>query len=62
MRFQLKVSPPERFGYRYQRGGNQAEAAYNAMAERAFDEFTAKLQAVFFRSRSRSSYPKAKPG
>jgi hypothetical protein len=48
--FNLKVSPPERFGYRYERGGNQAEAAYNAMAERAFDEVTSKLQAVFFRS------------
>lgn len=46
----LTVSPPERFGYRYQRGGNQAEAAYNAMADRAFDEFTSKLQAVFFRN------------
>ena len=48
--FNLKVSPPERFGYRYERGGNQAEAAYNAMAERAFDEFTSKLHAVFFRN------------
>jgi hypothetical protein len=47
--FQLKVSPPARFGYRYTKGGNQAEAAYNAMAERAFDEFNAKLQGVFFR-------------
>jgi hypothetical protein len=44
----LKVSPPERFNYRYKQGDNQAEAAYNAMAERAFDEFTSKLQAVFF--------------
>ena len=48
--FNLKVSPPERFRYRVERGGSQAEAAYNAMAERAFDEFTQKLQAVFFRS------------
>lgn len=48
--FNLKVSPPERFGYRVQRGASQAEAAYNAMAERAFDEFTYKLQGVFFRN------------
>jgi len=48
--FNLKVSPPERFRYRVERGGSQAEAAYNAMAERAFDEFTQKLQAVFFRT------------
>ena len=48
--FNLKVSPPERFGYRVQRGASQAEAAYNAMAERAFDEFTSKLQGVFFRN------------
>ncbi len=48
--FNLKVSPPERFGYRVAPGANQAEAAYNAMAERAFDEFTQKLQAVFFRN------------
>ncbi|MGH8674797.1 MAG: hypothetical protein ACREVG_10845, partial [Burkholderiales bacterium] len=48
--FNLKVSPPERFGYRVERGANQAEAAYNAMAERAFDEFTSKLHGVFFRS------------
>jgi hypothetical protein len=48
--FNLKVSPPERFRYRVERGGSQAEAAYNAMAERAFDEFTQKLQAVFFRN------------
>lgn len=48
--FNLKVSPPERFRYRVERGASQAEAAYNAMAERAFDEFTQKLQAVFFRS------------
>jgi hypothetical protein len=47
--FNLKVSPPERFRYRVERGGSQAEAAYNAMAERAFDEFTQKLQAVFFK-------------
>ncbi len=52
----VKVSPPERFGYRYKKGDNQAEAAYNAMAERAFDEFTTKLQAVFFRNP-----PAAKP-
>jgi hypothetical protein len=48
--FNLKVSPPERFGYRVAPGANQAEAAYNAMAERAFDEFTSKLQRVFFRN------------
>jgi hypothetical protein len=48
--FNLKVSPPERFGYRVAPGANQAEAAYNAMAERAFDEFTSKLQGVFFRN------------
>jgi hypothetical protein len=48
--FNLKVSPPERFGYRVAPGASQAEAAYNAMAERAFDEFTQKLQAVFFRN------------
>ena len=48
--FNLKVSPPERFRYQVQRGASQAEAAYNAMAERAFDEFNQKLQAVFFRS------------
>ena len=48
--FNLKVSPPERFRYSVARGGSQAEAAYNAMAERAFDEFNQKLQAVFFRS------------
>jgi hypothetical protein len=48
--FNLKVSPPERFRYRVERGASQAEAAYNAMAERAFDEFTQKLQAVFFRN------------
>ena len=48
--FNLKVSPPERFRYRVEQGGSQAEAAYNAMAERAFDEFTQKLQAVFFRN------------
>lgn len=47
--FKLKVSPPDRFGYEYSPGGNQAEAAYNAMAQRAFDEFTTKLQGVFFR-------------
>jgi hypothetical protein len=48
--FNLKVSPPERFGYRVAPGASQAEAAYNAMAERAFDEFTSKLQGVFFRN------------
>ena len=48
--FNLKVSPPERFGYRVRPGASQAEAAYNAMAERAFDEFTTKLQGVFFRN------------
>ena len=48
--FKLTVSPPDRFGYRYSPGENQAEAAYNAMAARAFDEFTTKLQAVFFKS------------
>lgn len=48
--FDLKVTPPDRFNYRYEAGGNQAEAAYNAMAERAFDEFTSKLQAVFFKN------------
>lgn len=48
--FNLKVSPPERFGYRVRTGASQAEAAYNAMAERAFDEFTTKLQGVFFRN------------
>jgi hypothetical protein len=48
--FNLKVSPPQRFGYRVRPGASQAEAAYNAMAERAFDEFTAKLQGVFFRN------------
>ena len=48
--FNLKVSPPERFRYRVERGGSQGEAAYNAMAERAFDEFNQKLQAIFFRS------------
>lgn len=48
--FKLKVTPPERFGYNYGPGENQAAAAYNAMAQRAFDEFTSKLQAVFFRS------------
>jgi hypothetical protein len=48
--FNLKVSPPERFRYQIPRGGSQAEAAYTAMAERAFDEFNQKLQAVFFRS------------
>ena len=48
--FNLKVSPPERFGYRVAPGASQAEAAYNAMAERAFDEFTTKLQGVFFRN------------
>ena len=48
--FNLKVSPPQQFRYRVERGGSQAEAAYNAMAERAFDEFTTKLQGVFFKS------------
>ena len=48
--FDLEVTPPDRFGYEYSPGSNQAEAAYNAMAQRAFDEFTTKLQAVFFRS------------
>jgi hypothetical protein len=57
--FNLSVSPPERFGYRYQRGGNQAEAAYNAMAERAFDEFTSKLQGVFFRTAPTALAPDA---
>jgi len=48
--FTLTVSPPKRFGFSYDEGGNQAEAAYNAMAERAFDEFTTKLKGVFFAS------------
>jgi hypothetical protein len=48
--FKLKVSPPERFRYRVDRSASQAEAAYSAMAERAFDEFTQKLQAVFFKN------------
>lgn len=47
--FKLRVSPPDRFGYQYSPGDSQAEAAYNAMAQRAFDEFSTKLQAVFFR-------------
>jgi hypothetical protein len=46
--FNLKVSPPELFRYRVEPDASQAEAAYSAMAERAFDEFTQKLQAVFF--------------
>lgn len=57
----LKVSPPERFNYRFKAGSNQAEAAYNAMAERAFDEFTSKLQAVFFRNPPAAAAPRA-PG
>jgi len=48
--FNLKVSPPERFRYRVERGGSQGAAAYSAMAERAFDEFNQKLQAIFFRN------------
>ena len=47
--FDLKVSPPDEFRYEYSPGGNQAAAAYTAMAERAFDEFSSKLQAVFFK-------------
>jgi hypothetical protein len=48
--FKLKVSPPDRFRYEYMEGTNQAQAAYEAMAQRAFDEFTTKLQAVFFKN------------
>jgi hypothetical protein len=48
--FNLKVSPPDRFRYRVNGDASQAEAAYSAMAERAFDEFTQKLQAVFFKN------------
>lgn len=47
--FDLKVSPPDHFRYRYDRDGSQAEAAYNAMAQRAFDEFSTKLKAIFFK-------------
>ena len=47
--FKLSVSPPDQFRYQYAPGGNQAEAAYTAMAERAFDEFATKLQGVFFK-------------
>ena len=56
--FNLKVSPPERFGYRVAPGANQAEAAYNAMAERAFDEFTSKLQGVFFKNAPGATGPR----
>jgi hypothetical protein len=48
--FKLKVSPPDEFEYHYAPGSNQAEAAYTAMAERAFDEFSTKLEGVFFKS------------
>jgi len=56
--FNLKVSPPERFRYRVERGGSQAEAAYNAMAERAFDEFNQKLQGVFFKNAPGATGPR----
>lgn len=48
--FALTVSPPQRFEYSYMEGASQAEAAYEAMAQRAFDEFTTKMKAIFFKT------------
>jgi hypothetical protein len=54
--FSLKVSPPKSFSYSFDRDARQSEAAYSAMAERAFDEFTQKLHAVFFKKQGAASH------
>ena len=59
--FKLKVAPPDEFHYRYNQGESQAEAAYEAMAARAFDEFTTKLQGVFFENVPSADDSKAAP-
>lgn len=49
--FKLTVEPPDQFSYYTKPGESDPDAiVYDTMAQRAFDEFTTKLQGVFFKN------------